>query len=181
MKKRAVLSVANKSGVVELAKGLVRLGYEIVSTGGTAEKLREAEVAVTPVSDVTGFPEILEGRVKTLHPKIHGGLLAKRNEKHFAELAELEITPIELVVVNLYPFMETVAQKGVTIDEALENIDIGGPTMIRAAAKNFPHVTVVVKPERYEKILAILTEKGELDEKNPHGFSPGSISTHRSL
>ncbi|MBZ4688683.1 MAG: phosphoribosylaminoimidazolecarboxamide formyltransferase / cyclohydrolase [Clostridia bacterium] len=165
MKKRALLSVSDKRGIEELAKGLVELGYEIVSTGGTARKLQEAGVAVTPVSDVTGFPEILEGRVKTLHPRIHGGLLAKRNEKHLAELTEHEITPIDLVVVNLYPFKETVSKESVTLDEALENIDIGGPTMIRAAAKNFPHVTVVVKPERYEKILETLKEKGMIDEK----------------
>jgi phosphoribosylaminoimidazolecarboxamide formyltransferase/IMP cyclohydrolase len=165
VKKRALLSVSDKRGIEELAKGLVELGYEIVSTGGTARKLQEAGVAVTPVSDVTGFPEILEGRVKTLHPRIHGGLLAKRNEKHLAELTEHEITPIDLVVVNLYPFKETVSKESVTLDEALENIDIGGPTMIRAAAKNFPHVTVVVKPERYEKILETLKEKGMIDEK----------------
>src|SRR5437773_5863461 len=131
---RALLSVSDKRGIVELARELVTLGWEIVSTGGTAETLRQAGVPVIPIDAVTGFPEMLEGRVKTLHPKIHGGLLARPDQQ--AELARAGIEPIELLVVNLYPFEATVARPGCSLDEAIEHIDIGGPTMLRAAAKN---------------------------------------------
>ena len=160
--KRALISVSDKTGVVEFARELVSLGYEIVSTGGTSKALQAADVPVIGISDVTGFPEILEGRVKTLHPAVHGGILAKGTEEHMAVLAEHNITPIDLVVVNLYPFQATVAKPGVTLEDAIENIDIGGPTMVRSAAKNHDRVAIVVNPERYESIIAELKEAGEL-------------------
>ncbi len=151
---RAIISVSDKSGAVDFAKGLHKLGFEIFSTGGTKKALVEAGVKVRSVSDLTGFPEILDGRVKTLHPAVHGGILAKRNlPAHMAELDKNKIGLIDLVAVNLYPFKETVARPNVGLDEALENIDIGGPTMIRAAAKNFPHVLVVVDPADYNSVL----------------------------
>ncbi|SFF96643.1 phosphoribosylaminoimidazolecarboxamide formyltransferase / IMP cyclohydrolase [Desulfotomaculum arcticum] len=151
--KRALLSVSNKNGLVDFARELAQCGFEIVSTGGTAKTLREAGVPVIYISEVTGFPEILDGRVKTLHPKVHGGILAMRNDDHLAQLKENNIAPIDLVVVNLYPFRETVAKPGVTLEEAIENIDIGGPSMVRAAAKNYRHVLVVVSPARYNQVL----------------------------
>ncbi|HOB86539.1 MAG TPA: bifunctional phosphoribosylaminoimidazolecarboxamide formyltransferase/IMP cyclohydrolase [Bacillota bacterium] len=159
--KRAIISVSDKRGVVELAQGLERLGWEIISTGGTAAVLKEAGVAVKGISEITGFPEILEGRGKTLHPKGHGGILARLDrEEHRRQLEEQGIGPIALVVVNLYPFAQTIAREGVTLEEAVENIDIGGPTMVRAAAKNHAHVAVVVNPDRYGEILQELEEKG---------------------
>lgn len=158
---RALLSVSNKEGIVELAKGLHELGIEILSTGGTARELEQAGVSVRAISDYTGFPEILQGRVKTLHPRVHGAILAKRDHlEHLRQLKEHGIEPIDLVVVNLYPFEETVSQPGVTLNEALENIDIGGPTLLRAAAKNHQHVAVVVNPERYGEILFLLRQNG---------------------
>ena len=161
MKRRALISVFDKKGVVDFAKGLVELNFEIVSTGGTYETLRRADIPVTYISDVTGFPEILEGRVKTLHPAIHAGILAKRAiPAHTQELAEQSIAPIDVVAVNLYPFVATVARADATLDDALENIDIGGPTMVRAAAKNHPDVVVVVNPKRYEQVLSWLREGG---------------------
>ena len=132
MSKRALISVSDKTGLVEFAQSLVKLGYTIVSTGGTAKTLQEAGLKVTMVSEVTGFPEILDGRVKTLHPFIHAGILAKNEQAHLEQLAQLNIEPFDLVVVNLYPFRETVAKPDVTLQEAIENIDIGGPSMIRA-------------------------------------------------
>ncbi len=150
---RALLSVSDKRGLAGFARGLHDLGYDIVSTGGTLKALREADVPAVAVADVTGFPEILDGRVKTLHPRIHGGLLARRDEAHLSELREHDIVPIDLVAVNLYPFRETVARPGVDWPEALENIDIGGPSMLRAAAKNHPSVLVVVDPDDYEGVL----------------------------
>lgn len=162
--KRALISVSDKTGVVEFARGLADLGIEIISTGGTAKALREANVPVTYISDVTGFPEILDGRVKTLHPSVHGGILALRNEEHLSQLKEHGITPIDLVVVNLYPFRETVARPGVTLAEAIENIDIGGPTMVRAAAKNYRHVLIIVNPERYGEVLDAL-RRGEIGDE----------------
>ncbi len=158
--KRALISVSNKTGVIEFASGLRELGVEIVSTGGTAKTLREAGVDVTYISDVTGFPEILGGRVKTLHPNVHGGILALRSEDHLGQLQKHGITPIDLVVVNLYPFRETIARPGVTLEEAIENIDIGGPTMVRSAAKNYENVLIIVNPERYPEVLEAL-RKGE--------------------
>ena len=159
---RAIISVSDKAGVTDFAKGLSQLGFEVFSTGGTKKAMTEAGVPVKSISDITGFPEILDGRVKTLHPMVHGGLLAKRGlPAHMAELAENKIKPIDLVAVNLYPFVQTVSKEGVTLDEALENIDIGGPTMIRAAAKNFPSVIVVVDPADYQPVLEKL-KKGDL-------------------
>ncbi len=158
---RAIISVSDKTGVTDFAQGLSQLGFEIFSTGGTKKALTEAKVPVKSVSEITGFPEILDGRVKTLHPAVHGGLLAKRDlPAHIAELAENKIEVIDLVAVNLYPFIQTVAKPGVTLDEALENIDIGGPTMIRAAAKNFPSVIVVVGPSDYQLVLEKLKGGG---------------------
>ncbi|OPX92300.1 MAG: Bifunctional purine biosynthesis protein PurH [Pelotomaculum sp. PtaB.Bin117] len=158
--RRALVSVSDKAGVVDFARGLADLGIEIVSTGGTLKTLREAGVPVTYISDVTGFPEILDGRVKTLHPNVHGGILALRNEDHLGQLKKHGIAPIDLVAVNLYPFRETVAKPGVTLEEAIENIDIGGPTMVRSAAKNYRHVLIVVNPERYGEVLNAL-RRGE--------------------
>ncbi len=165
MKKRAMISVSDKTGVVELARELVQLGYEIVSTGGTFKTITQEGVAATYVTDITGFPEILEGRVKTLHPHVHAGILAKRTPEHLAQLAELDIVPIDLVVVNLYPFKETIARENVTLAEAIENIDIGGPAMVRAAAKNYQGVAVVVNPKRYREILEQLKSTGTIKEE----------------
>lgn len=160
--KRALLSVSNKEGIVDFAKQLKHLGYELISTGGTKRILEESGIEVMSISDVTDFPEILEGRVKTLHPNVHAGLLAKRHESdHMEQLDQLDIQLIDLVVVNLYPFKETISKEGVTEGEAIENIDIGGPTMLRAAAKNFESVTVVVDPEDYPEILMSMKD-GEL-------------------
>ncbi|ASN07002.1 bifunctional phosphoribosylaminoimidazolecarboxamide formyltransferase/IMP cyclohydrolase [Virgibacillus necropolis] len=163
MTKRALISVSNKENIVAFAKGLVELDYEIISTGGTLKALQQAGVAASAVEDITDFPEILDGRVKTLHPSIHGGLLADlKNEKHQAQLNEHNITPIDLVIVNLYPFQETLANENTTDADKIENIDIGGPTMLRAAAKNFTNVAVVVDPADYTDILTAL-KQGELD------------------
>jgi len=149
--KRALLSVSDKTGVIELAKVLHNSGIELISTGGTAQKIREAGLPVKDVSEITGFPECLDGRVKTLHPGVHGGILARTSYKpDMKELSELDIEPIELVVVNLYPFKQTVLEDSVTPALATEHIDIGGPTMIRAAAKNFAHVCVLTTPQQYE-------------------------------
>ena len=157
--KRALVSVSDKKGLEPFVRGLVELGVEIISTGGTARYLLEAGVPVTGISEVTGFPEIMDGRVKTLHPAIHGGILADRDRpSHMKAIAELGIKPIDLVVVNLYPFEQTVSQRGVSEEDAIENIDIGGPTMVRAAAKNFGGVGIVVSPDSYGPILAELKE-----------------------
>lgn len=163
-KKRALISVSDKTGVVEFARGLAEIGIEIVSTGGTAKTLREAGVPVTYISDVTGFPEILDGRVKTLHPSVHGGILALRKPEHMAQLEEHGIAPIDIVAVNLYPFRETVAKANVTLDEAIENIDIGGPTMVRSAAKNYKHVLILVNPSRYPEVLSALQSGHDNEE-----------------
>ena len=161
MVKRALISVSDKNGIIGFARGLSDLGIEIISTGGTAALLKKEGVPVELVSEVTGFPEILDGRVKTLQPAIHGGILAVRgNAEHAEMMAEHGIKPIDLVVVNLYPFKETISKKDVTINEAIENIDIGGPTMVRAAAKNHHDVTVVVNPKRYNEVLAEIKEEG---------------------
>jgi phosphoribosylaminoimidazolecarboxamide formyltransferase/IMP cyclohydrolase len=152
--KRAVISVSNKKGIVEFAKALNSMGVEILSTGGTAKALRDAGIPVKDVSEHTGSPEMLDGRVKTLHPKIHGGLLSRRdNPKDMEEIKKHGIETIDMVVVNLYPFEETISRPGVTFAEAIENIDIGGPTMLRSASKNFQDVAVVVDPSDYEKVL----------------------------
>jgi phosphoribosylaminoimidazolecarboxamide formyltransferase/IMP cyclohydrolase len=157
MQRRALISVSDKRGVVELATALSALGYEIVSTGGTAKALAKAGVPVTPIEVITGFPEMMDGRVKTLHPNVHGGILARRDiPDHVNSMEEYGIGPIDIVAVNLYPFRETVAKPGVTWDEAVENIDIGGPSMVRSAAKNHEFVTVVVDPEDYQGLIGAL-------------------------
>lgn len=159
MKKRALLSVSNKENITSFAKELVELGYEIISTGGTLRTLLDANIEAKAVDEITGFPEIMDGRVKTLHPLIHGGLLAKRsNPNHMKQLEENQITPIDMVIVNLYPFKETLEKQGVSKEEIIENIDIGGPTMLRSAAKNYEDVTVIVDPADYEAIIAALRE-----------------------
>ena len=159
---RAIISVSDKTGVTDFARDLSQLGFELFSTGGTKKALAEAGVPVKSISEITGFPEILDGRVKTLHPMVHGGLLARRDlPAHLAELAKNKIEVIDLVAVNLYPFVQTVSKRGVTLAEALENIDIGGPTLIRAAAKNFPGVIVVVDPADYPPVVDKLRQ-GEL-------------------
>lgn len=160
--RRALISVSDKTGIVKFANELVELGFEIVSTGGTAKALKEGGVPVIGISEVTGFPEILEGRVKTLHPNIHAGILAKDTPEHMAVLAEHGIKPIELVVVNLYPFQETVAKKDVTIEDAIENIDIGGPSMVRAAAKNYTRTAIVVSPKHYDEVIAEIKNEGKI-------------------
>lgn len=156
---RALLTVYDKTGLVEFARGLSGLGVELYSTGGTQAALAEAGVAVRSLAEITGFPEILDGRVKTLHPAVHGGILARRDDPgHLRELETHGIGPIDLVVVNLYPFVETVRRPDASLQEALENIDIGGVALLRAAAKNFPDVLVVVDPREYPEILAALRE-----------------------
>ena len=167
---RALLAPYDKTGLVELAQGLVGLGWELIATGGTERALLDAGVPVTSVADVTGFPEILDGRVKTLHPAVHGGLLARRSEpSHLQQLAEHGISGIDLVACNLYPFEATVAKEGVSLGEALENIDIGGPAMLRAASKNFPDVVVLCDPADYVPALSALRDGGpSLDDRRAY-------------
>lgn len=161
MTKRALISVSDKTGITEFAKGLTELGYEILSTGGTLTTLVEAGIKATAVDKITDFPEILGGRVKTLHPNVHGGLLAKRSSKeHLADLEANNIDLIDLLVVNLYPFKETLAKPGVSHEEVIENIDIGGPTMLRAAAKNYEDVAVLVNPSKYDSMLDLIKSDG---------------------
>ena len=162
--RRALLSVSDKTGIVKLGYFLNNNGVEIISTGGTMKVLKEAGVPVTYVSDVTGTPEMMDGRVKTLNPKIHGGILAVRsNPKHMEDMKKNGIQPIDLVVVNLYPFQQTIAKPDVTEAEAIENIDIGGPAMVRASAKNFHDVVIITYPDRYEDLIHMLKEKGDID------------------
>ncbi|HOV68977.1 MAG TPA: bifunctional phosphoribosylaminoimidazolecarboxamide formyltransferase/IMP cyclohydrolase [Clostridia bacterium] len=164
--KRAIISVSDKTGVVEFAKGLAELGYEIISTGGTGKAIEAEGIKVINISEITGYPECLDGRVKTLHPKIHGGLLAIRNNpEHMSQIEKLEIKPIDIVAVNLYPFKKTILKDGVTLEEAIENIDIGGPTMIRAAAKNWQDVAVIVDPDDYNAVLDELRQYGEVSKE----------------
>ena len=152
--KRALVSVSDKTGAVQLGQTLHAMGVQILSTGGTARSLQEAEIPVMEVSRYTGFPEMMDGRIKTLHPKIHGALLGKRdNAEHLKQMKTHGIEPIDLVVVNLYPFEKTVAKPDCTLEEAIENIDIGGPTMLRSSAKNYNDVAVVTDPQDYEKII----------------------------
>ena len=164
--KRAILSVYDKTGLVEFARGLVELGFELVASGGTARALSAAGLPVTQVDQITGFPEILGGRVKTLHPAVHGGILARRTPEHLAELAGHGIAPVDLVVCNLYPFAATVAKPGVTEPEAVEEIDIGGVTLLRAAAKNFESVTVVCDPADYAAVLRQIEAKVKAEPPN---------------
>src|SRR2546426_1836965 len=163
---QALLSVSDKTGLVDFARGLHALGIKLLSTGGTAKVLAEAQLPVTDIGSYTGFPEMLDGRVKTLHPKVHGGILARRDiAAHRDALSTHGIPTIDLVVVNLYPFRETVAKPGCTLEDAIENIDIGGPSMVRAAAKNWPHVGVVVDPADYPLILEELdAQRGALSD-----------------
>jgi phosphoribosylaminoimidazolecarboxamide formyltransferase/IMP cyclohydrolase len=165
--KRAIISVSNKTGIVEFAKELHSMGIEILSTGGTAKTLRDSGLPVKDVSEHTGSPEMLDGRVKTLHPRIHGGLLSRRdNPKDMDEIKKYGIDTIDMVVVNLYPFEETISRPGVTLTEAIENIDIGGPAMLRSASKNFQDVAVIVDPADYEKIIKGMKNlKGDLAYK----------------
>ena len=162
MRPRALLSVSDKRGLEELARGLVRLGFELLSTGGTLAYLAGRGLPVRPVSEITGYPEILDGRVKTLHPRVHGGIMARRaSPQHLAQLAEHGIRPIDLVVVNLYPFRETAAEAGATPERVVESIDVGGPAMLRAAAKNYESVAAVVDPEDYRAVLAAFESTGD--------------------
>jgi len=171
--KRAVISVSNKAGIEEFAKALRLMDVQILSTGGTAKTLRSAGISVEDVSEYTGFPEMLEGRVKTLHPKIHGGLLCRRdNLEDMEEIKKHGIDTIDMVVVNLYPFEETVSKPGVTLADAIENIDIGGPTMLRSASKNFRDVAVIVDPSDYKKIIREMKKlKGDLSYKTRLGLA----------
>lgn len=157
--KRAIISVTDKSGIVEFSRKLSDMGVEILSTGGTAKAIREGGVKVMDISEYTGFPEMLDGRVKTLHPKVHGGLLGVRsNPEHLKMMKENGISNIDMIVVNLYQFEKTVAKEGVTLEDAIENIDIGGPAMLRSSAKNFNDVTVIVEPEDYVLVLKEMEE-----------------------
>jgi phosphoribosylaminoimidazolecarboxamide formyltransferase/IMP cyclohydrolase len=179
---RALISVTDKTGVVELAKGLVRHGVSIISTGGTAKVLRDAGVSITDISDFTGFPEMLDGRVKTLHPKVHAGILAIRdNENHMTTIKTHGLQLIDMVVVNLYAFEATVSKEGCTLEEAIENIDIGGPTLIRAAAKNFRHVVVVTDPSDYPAILKEMdSQGGKISERTSFEMAKKAFClTHR--
>jgi phosphoribosylaminoimidazolecarboxamide formyltransferase/IMP cyclohydrolase len=171
LKKRALVSVSDKTGLDVLGRGLTELGYEILSTGGTARALAELGIPVTKVSDATGFPEILDGRVKTLHPKIHGGILAKNTPEHLAQLKEMEITPIDFLAVNLYPFQATIAKENVRLEEAVEQIDIGGPSMIRSAAKNHERVIVLVSPAQYAPVLEALKAGGDIPLEERRGLA----------
>jgi len=166
--KRALISVSDKRGIVEFAKKLKIMGFEILSTGGTAKLLNTEGIAVRSVSDYTGFPEMLDGRIKTLHPRIHGGLLGKRSQPdHVDQMEAQEIEPIDLVLVNLYPFEATIAKPDCTLDDAIENIDIGGPAMLRSAAKNHPDVTVIVDPDDYDRVLEEMEKNdGDLSLKS---------------
>lgn len=163
MARLALLSVSNKTGIVDLARNLVEeFGFDIISSGGTAKTLKDAGIPVTKVSDYTGSPEILGGRVKTLHPRIHGGILARRDlDQDVQDLKDNDIRPLDLVVVNLYPFEETIAKPGVTLADAVENIDIGGPAMLRASSKNFAHLTVLCNPDQYDEYLQELRQNGD--------------------
>lgn len=166
MIKRALISVSDKTGIVELSKELCSLGVEIISTGGTAKALSDAGINVVNISDVTGFPECLDGRVKTLHPNVHAGLLAMRsNPEHMKQIKELGIEPIDLVIINLYPFKQTILKGNVELEEAVENIDIGGPTMLRAAAKNYQDVVVIVDPADYKMVLDELKASKDISVK----------------
>jgi phosphoribosylaminoimidazolecarboxamide formyltransferase/IMP cyclohydrolase len=158
---RALVSVTDKTGVDRLGRALSEFGVEILSTGGTAKSLAQAGIEIREVADFTGFPEMLDGRVKTLHPKIHGGILGIRSRAaHVKAMKDHGIVPIDMVVVNLYAFEKTVAKPGCSLAEAIENIDIGGPTLLRAAAKNYPFVTVVTDPRDYEAVIAEMTASG---------------------
>ena len=166
MNKRALLSVSDKTGVIELAKGLVELGIELISTGGTEKTLKDAGIPVMNISEITDFPECLDGRVKTLHPAVHGGILARRDDSsHMKRIEELGIKPIDFVIINLYPFKQTVLDPKVRFEDAIENIDIGGPTMLRSAAKNHQDVTVMVDPSDYARVVEMLQRDGAVSSE----------------
>ena len=170
--KRAIISVSDKTGVVDFAKGLESLGVEIISTGGTLKTLTDAGVNAIPIDDVTGFPEMMDGRVKTLHPKVHGGILARRDvQAHLDKALEHGIGLIDMVVVNLYPFEKTVKNPDSTLEDVIENIDIGGPTLVRSAAKNHASVAIVVEPEQYTPLLVELKNTGGLSEDTLKGLA----------
>lgn len=174
---RALISVSNKSGIVDFAKGLEKLGVEIISTGGTYSLLKENGINAISIEEITNFKECLDGRVKTLHPNIHSGILAIReNEKHLKEIESLNIDFIDIVIVNLYPFKETILKNNVSLEEAIENIDIGGPTMIRAASKNYKYVSAVTSPEDYNKILDEIQKNGKVSEKTNFYLSVKAFS-----
>ncbi|MDD3429433.1 MAG: bifunctional phosphoribosylaminoimidazolecarboxamide formyltransferase/IMP cyclohydrolase [Oscillospiraceae bacterium] len=178
MKKRAILSVWDKTGIVDFAKDLEALGYEIISTGGTARELKAAGLDVIDVPDITGFPECLDGRVKTLHPMVHAGILAMRsNPEHMQQLEKLHVTPIDIVAINLYPFKATILKPNVKLEDAIENIDIGGPTMLRAAAKNWQDVAVVVDTADYATVIAQLKESGSVSRETKFALS-GKVFEH---
>lgn len=163
MIKRALISVSDKKGIIEFARRISESGIEILSTGGTAKTLSGADIPVTSVDSYTGFPEIMDGRVKTLHPKIHGAILAVRdNPKHLEQMRVNGIEPIDLVVVNLYPFKKTIENPASTVEEAIENIDIGGPSMVRSAAKNHKYIAVVVDPQDYDSVIAEIESEGSI-------------------
>ncbi|HYF17220.1 MAG TPA: bifunctional phosphoribosylaminoimidazolecarboxamide formyltransferase/IMP cyclohydrolase, partial [Ramlibacter sp.] len=173
----ALLSVSDKTGIVELARGLHALGIRLLSTGGTAKLLAEDGLPVREVADVTGFPEMLDGRVKTLHPKVHGGLLARRDlPEHMAALQAHGIDTIDVLVVNLYPFEKTVARPGCTLEEAIENIDIGGPAMVRSAAKNWKDVAVLTDAAQYEPVLAELRAGGRVSDRTKFALSVAAFN-----
>src|SRR5579863_7069696 len=176
---RAILSVTDKTGLVDFARKLAALNIELISTGGTAKLLRDSGIAVKDISDLTGFPEMLDGRVKTLHPKVHGGILHRReNRTHVAAVAEHGIEPIDMVVVNLYAFEKTAAKTGVAFDELIENIDIGGPSMIRSAAKNFHDVAIVTSPSDYDAIAAELErDAGQLSQATKWRLAQKAFAT----
>ena len=175
--RKALISVSDKTGVVIFAQELQAMGWEIVSTGGTAKALKEAGLKVKDVSELTGFPEILEGRLKTLHPLVHGGILGRRDSSlHLQQLKEHGIDTIDLVAVNLYPFPEVIAKEGVALEEAIENIDIGGPTMVRAAAKNYRDVIVVVEPGSYSMVVEELRRDGDLSLATRYSLAVGAFS-----
>src|SRR6516164_7459424 len=176
--RRVLISVTDKTGIIDFARGLSAAGAEIISTGGTARMIRENGVPVRDVAEVTGFPEMLDGRVKTLHPKVAGGILAMRsNEAHMRALGDHRIEPIDMVVVNLYRFEEVAAKAGAALDELIENIDIGGPTMIRAAAKNYQDVAVVVSPSDYGAILDELRRSGSLSPETKWALAKKAFRT----
>src|SRR5438270_7593210 len=176
---RAILSVTDKTGLVDFARKLSAFGIELISTGGTAKLLRDSGIAVKDISDLTGFPEMLDGRVKTLHPKVHGGILHRREDpKHVAAVNEHGIQPIDMVVVNLYAFEKTAAKPGVAFEELIENIDIGGPSMIRSAAKNFADVAIVTSPSHYDAIAEELqSQAGSLSKETRWRLAQKAFAT----
>ena len=175
--KRALISVSDKSGILELANALIKLNIEILSTGGTAKLFRDNHIAVTEVGDYTGFPEMLDGRVKTLHPKVHGGILGRRDlPDHVATMQAHDIPNIDMVIVNLYPFEATVAKANCTLEDAIENIDIGGPAMVRSAAKNWKDVAVLTDASQYQAVIDELNSTGALAEKTTFALSVAAFN-----